>query len=216
MRNCSFQCIFKRLHRRFGPQGWWPAQSPFEVMVGAVLTQNTSWGNVEKAITALRDAACLSPEAIHDADTGRLAELIRPAGYFNVKAVRLKALTDWLQHNGGIDAIATMQVKDLRRELLAVHGIGPETADDILLYAFGHPVFVIDAYTRRLFSRLGLVDETASYESLRRQFEIALGKDAKLYNQFHALIVMQAKDVCRKRPQCTMCCLADVCPGARK
>lgn len=185
-------------------------------MIGAVLTQNTSWSNVEKAITALRGAACLSPEAIQGTDTGRLAELIRPAGYFNVKAVRLKALTDWLQHRGGIDTLVSMQVKDLRRELLAVHGIGPETADDILLYAFDHPVFVIDAYTRRLFARLGLVDEIASYESLRRQFETALGKDAKLYNQFHALIVVQAKTVCRKRPQCTMCCLADVCPGVRK
>ena len=211
MRNCGFQCIYKRLDRKFGPQAWWPAESPFEVMVGAVLTQNTAWSNVEKAIDALRAEQLLEPDAIHEIDAGSLAELIRPAGYFNVKAVRLKALTNWLVGMGGINALADMQVKDLRHELLTVHGIGPETADDILLYAFDHPVFVIDAYTRRMFSRLGLVEENADYEVLRRQFETELDKDAKLYNQYHALIVVQAKDVCRKKPRCTECCLADVC-----
>ena len=180
-------------------------------MVGAVLTQNTAWSNVEKAIDALRAAGMLQADAIHASDAGRLAELIRPAGYFNVKAVRLKALVDWLMGMGGIDALVDMQLNDLRHELLTVHGIGSETADDILLYAFGHPVFVIDAYTRRLFSRLGLVDEKADYEVLRRQFETELDKDAELYNQYHALIVVQAKDVCRKKPHCTECCLADVC-----
>lgn len=215
MRNCSFQCVYKRLDRKFGPQSWWPAESPFEVMVGAVLTQNTAWSNVEKAIDSLRVAELLDPDAIDEAVTGTLAELIRPAGYFNVKAVRLKALVSWLQKKGGIDALTDISLKDLRHELLSVHGVGPETADDILLYAFDHPVFVIDAYTRRLFSRLGLIVEDASYEALRRQFEIELNKDAQLYNQFHALIVVQAKDVCRKKPRCAECCLADICPFPR-
>lgn len=211
MRNCSFQCVYKRLDRHYGPQEWWPAETPFEVMVGAVLTQNTAWNNVEKAIDALRNAELLRPESIHAADAGMLAELIRPAGYFNVKAVRLKALVGWLMEQGGIEVLASMPIKDLRHELLSVHGIGPETADDILLYAFGHPVFVIDAYTRRMFSRLGLIDEKADYELLRRQFETDLGKEAAVYNQYHALIVVQAKEVCRKKPHCDKCCLADVC-----
>lgn len=207
--------MYKRLDRRFGPQGWWPAETPFEVMVGAVLTQNTAWSNVEKAIDTLRAEDLLEPENIHAVHAGTLAEFIRAAGYFNVKAVRLKAMVEWLMEKGGIEALEAMAVKDLRSELLSVHGIGPETADDILLYAFNHPVFVIDAYTRRLFGRLGLVDEQADYDALRRQFETELGKEADLFNQYHALIVIQAKDVCRKKPHCDECCLADICRYAR-
>jgi len=212
VRNCGFQCIYKRLLRHFGPQGWWPADSPFEVMVGAVLTQNTAWSNVEKAIANLRAASVLGLNALDAIPAGELAELIRPAGYFNVKAVRLKSLVGWLREQGGIEALRDLSVSELRHELLAVHGVGPETADDILLYAFGHPVFVIDAYTRRLFSRLGLIEHNAGYETLRHQFEKALDKDADLYNEYHALIVRQAKDVCRKRPHCDDCCLSNVCP----
>lgn len=206
--------VFSLLDGHYGPQHWWPAESAFEVMAGAVLTQNTSWRNVEKAIAALRSAALLEPAAMATAEPATLAALIRSAGYFNVKAARLQALCRWLLDNGGIEGLGTLPPAELRRRLLAVHGIGPETADDILLYAFGHPVFVIDAYTRRLFGRLGLVDARAGYEQLRTEFERSLPADAALYNQYHALIVSQAKAVCRRRPLCGRCCLARFCPTA--
>lgn len=200
--------IYRRLFAHYGPQHWWPAESPFEVMVGAVLTQNTAWVNVERAIDNLRRAELLSPQAIAALPPSRLARHLRPAGYFNVKAKRLQALCIWLK--GQVDP-QCLETLALRERLLSVHGIGPETADDILLYAFGRPVFVIDAYTRRLFGRLGYLDASLPYERLRHSFESALGADAALFNEYHALIVVHAKQSCRPRPLCETCCLRRLC-----
>jgi len=196
-----------------GPQRWWPGDSRFEIMVGAVLTQNTAWSNVEKAIANLKRARALTPAAIVAAPAARLAGWLRPSGYFNVKARRLRALCVWLIARGGLRRLARLPTGRLRAELLAVHGIGPETADDILLYAFDRPVFVIDAYTRRLFRRLGTVAGDEAYESLRRLFEASLAPDVPRYNEYHALIVRHAKDVCRPRPRCSACCLKRLCPS---
>jgi endonuclease-3 related protein len=200
--------IYHQLYHHYGPQHWWPAQSPFEVMVGAVLTQNTAWTNVERAIENLRQADLLDPIPLSALDQTELADYLRPAGYFNIKAKRLQALTRFLIDHPQLDHLET---DDLRRLLLGVHGIGPESADDILLYAFQRPVFVIDAYTRRLFGRLGLVDEASGYESLRQQFETSLEADVEMFNEYHALIVQHAKDVCRTQPKCQVCMLRSKC-----
>lgn len=206
--------LYQRLYQHFGPQSWWPAQSPFEVMVGAILTQNTAWTNVEKAITNLQQAACLCADAILDCNNESLAELLRPSGYFNIKAARLKHFCRWYLEHGGYDALSQWETETLRQALLSVHGIGPETADDILLYAFERPVFVIDAYTRRLFSRLGLASGTEPYDGLRQQVEQAFARDKSrisVFNELHALIVNHAKDYCRKRPRCQGCPLTRYC-----
>jgi endonuclease III related protein len=204
----SLISVYNRLYERYGTQHWWPADSPFEVMVGAVLTQNTAWINVERAINNLRQADLLSADAIAAIKPQVLAEYLRPAGYFNVKAKRLQALCEYLVAH---PELAEIDTQSLRQRLLAVHGIGPETADDILLYAYRRPVFVIDAYTRRLFGRLGLMEGDAAYETLRANFEIGLGEDVALFNEYHALIVMHAKHVCRKKPLCENCCLSRRC-----
>lgn len=203
--------IYSRLLTAHGPQHWWPGETPFEIMVGAVLTQNTAWVNVERAIANLKRADALSPEAIAGAHPRRLATWLKPSGYFNVKAKRLRAFCRWLIAQGGIERLARLPTDELRRALLAVHGIGPETADDMLLYAFERPVFVIDAYTRRVFRRLGVVGGTEDYESLRSLFEQALGPDVPVYNEYHGLIVRHGKDVCRTVPRCGDCCLAAHC-----
>lgn len=203
--------VYHKLLAANGKQRWWPGDSAFEIMVGAVLTQNTAWTNVKRAIDNLKQAKVLSPEAIAKAHPRRLAAWLRPSGYFNIKAQRLKAMCRWLMEQGGVKKINKIPSRDLRPALLAVHGIGPETADDILLYAFHHPVFVIDAYTRRIFARLGLINGNESYETLRQLFENTLGQDEMLFNEYHALIVVHGKDVCRKRPRCGNCCLADDC-----
>jgi len=210
----AFRAVYRVLLRAYGRQHWWPGDSPFEVMVGAVLTQNTAWGNVERAIDNLKRAGALSAEAIVSLPQARLAELLRPSGYFNVKARRLRQLCAWYLASGGVEALAALATPRLRPALLAVGGVGPETADDILLYAFSRPVFVIDAYTRRLFGRLGLVDPDAPYEGLRARFEGGLGRRAALFNEYHALIVRHAKDVCRPQPRCAVCCLREQCPAA--
>lgn len=207
----EFYRVYKKLLRHYGPQNWWPGDSPFEIMVGAVLTQNTAWTNVEKAIGNLKDAGVLSAEAIVTAQPKRLASWLKPSGYFNVKAKRLRAFCQWLLEQGGEARLQRRDTKTLRDDLLSVHGVGPETADDILLYAFERPVFVIDAYTRRIFSRLGLITGDESYENLRQQFETALESDAQLFNEYHALIVINGKDVCRKRARCEQCCLSNIC-----
>jgi len=203
-----FRAVYRAFLGAYGPQHWWPGDGPFAVMVGAVLTQNTAWVNVERALANLARAGCLSAEAIVGLPAPRLAELLRPSGYFNVKAGRLQELCAWLLARGGLAALAALATSRLRRELLAVKGIGPETAADILLFAFERPVFVIDAYTRRVFGRLGLVDPGADYEDLRRVFESALGRRVAVMNEYHALIVRHGKDVCRTRPRCGACCLA--------
>jgi len=195
----------------YGPQHWWPGDSPFEIMVGAVLTQNTAWANVEKAIGNLKKADCLDANAITILPTTDLAQLIRPSGYFNVKAKRLQHFCRWYQNQGQYPTLAQADTPSLRDALLSVHGIGPETADDILLYAFGRPVFVIDTYTRRIFSRLELFEKNLPYETLRSRIEEALPADSELFNQYHALIVRHGKEICRKRPQCESCCLRGPC-----
>lgn len=204
---------FRRLDGAWGPQHWWPGESPLEIMVGAVLTQNTAWSNVERAIANLKAAGVLSLGAMLALPVDELAALIRPAGYFNVKARRLRALLEWVRYQGGVEALAGWADEALRAGLLGVHGVGPETADDILLYAFGRPVFVIDAYTRRILGRLGLVDPAAGYEHLRAAIEAELGPDVPMYNQFHALLVAHGKDICRPRPRCAACVLKEDCPS---
>lgn len=206
--------IFTRLLDSYGSQHWWPGQTAFEVMVGAVLTQNTAWTNVERAIANLKAAGALDPQSIVTASPHQLANWLRPSGYFNVKAKRLRAFCEWLLARGGRRRLIHVPTLALRHDLLGVHGIGPETADDILLYAFSRPVFVIDAYTRRLFSRLGLISGRESYEDLRRLFERSLRPDAAMFNEYHALVVHHAKLVCRPQPRCDQCALSRQCPSA--
>ena len=207
----TFLNVYKKLHATHGPQDWWPGDSAFEIMVGAVLTQNTAWTNVEKAIANLKRARALTPQKILAAPKATLAAWLKPSGYFNVKAKRLRAFCNWLLEQGGVKKLAKIPTPELRAALLSVHGIGPETADDILLYAFDRPVFVIDAYTRRIFSRLGLIDGKEQYEVLRGRFEAALKTDTRLFNEYHALIVLHAKDTCRTKPQCGSCCFVQTC-----
>ena len=197
--------LYDRLLDSYGPQHWWPAESAFEVIVGAVLTQNTSWKNVEKAIIGLKKAGQLDLAGIASLPQDDLAGLIKPSGFFNVKALRLKNLCGWLHSRGGLDALAAWDTGRLRRALLAINGIGPETADDILLYAFERPVFVIDTYTRRLLTRLNLVQGREDYETLQQMFESCLPADHMLYNEYHALIVRHAKGQCTHVSHCRHC-----------
>jgi endonuclease-3 related protein len=202
--------VYRRLLDRYGPQHWWPAREPFEVIVGAILTQSTAWTNVEKAVASLRDAGRLSAAALRELPEAELAALIRPCGYYNVKARRLKAFVKWLGESCGdnLDRLFSRDIGRLRRELLLVHGIGEETADSIILYAGGLPVFVVDAYTRRILGRLGLSPAPDSYAALKALFMENLPADAGLFNEYHALLVRLGKDCCRKTPRCPACPLA--------
>jgi endonuclease-3 related protein len=204
--------VFRALLAAYGPQQWWPADSAFEVMVGAVLTQNTAWTNVERGLARLCTRIPLEADAILSLSANELAECLRPVGYFNVKARRLRAFCGAYLEAGGLGGLSDLETTDLRRSLLGVHGVGPETADDILLYAFERPVFVVDAYTRRLFERLGLLEGGEGYEAIRCGLERALGHDVQLFNEYHALIVRHAKGSCRTRPLCASCCLSKLCP----
>ena len=206
--------IYERLLDHHGPQHWWPANSPFEVMVGAVLVQSTAWRNVEHAIANLKAADSMSPAAIRDMSSDRLEGVIRPSGFFRVKAKRLRALCDYLgdRYSDSIRHMAERPTHDLRRELLAVYGIGEETADDILLYALDRPVFVIDTFTRRVFHRLGRCEQGASYGDLQAMFHQRLPRDVALFNEYHALIVRHGNTICRKRPDCVSCPLLADCP----
>lgn len=198
---------YRALHRRWGPQHWWPGRSRFEMIVGAILTQNTAWTNVEQAIANLRRARALTPRALDGLPVARLAALIRPAGYFNVKARRLQAFTRYLvlQHGGSLDRLFRPPTAEVRHTLLGLHGIGPETADSILLYAANRPVFVIDAYTRRFLVRHGWARERDSYDDLARRFTDALPRDAALFNEYHALVVRLGKEYCRTHARCAGC-----------
>lgn len=197
-----------------GPQHWWPGDSPFEIMVGAVLTQNTAWSNVEKAIGNLVARDKLDAAAIVVSRNDHLAGWLRPSGYFNVKAARLKNFCRWYLAAGGFDVLRQLETGALRQALLGVNGVGKETADDILLYAFGRPVFVVDAYTRRLFARLGLFAGDEDYDIMRIAIEQVLGPDVPLFNEYHALVVRHAKETCRVRPRCSECVLTRACPAS--
>jgi endonuclease-3 related protein len=199
--------MFDMLLDHFGHQHWWPGDSAFEMMVGAILTQNTNWKNVEKAIENLKFDNILSVKAIQTISVQDLAEKIRPAGYFNIKAGRLKNLINfiWQRHRGDLSHLLDQKTHILREQLLSVKGIGPETADSIILYAAQRPVFVIDTYTYRILNRHEMVDNMVSYDDLQELFMYHLPEDATLFNEFHALIVKTGKEYCRKKPRCNVC-----------
>jgi endonuclease-3 related protein len=205
--------IYRRLLKRFGPQHWWPAEEPFEVIVGAILTQSAAWGNVEKAINNLREAGALSPSSLRGLSHPELAGLVYPCGYYNAKALKLKAFADWLgnHYDDDLDRLFALDSAELRQQLLSVHGVGPETADSIILYAAGKPVFVIDAYTRRIISRLGSAPQKDSYAAYQALFMNNLPQDAQMFNEYHALLVCLGKNVCRRQPLCGECPLNDIC-----
>jgi len=204
--------IYRRLYRTFGPQHWWPGDSPFEIAIGAILTQNTNWGNVEKAIENLKRVKTLNAKSIQDMRAERLASLIKPAGYFNIKAKRLKAFIYFLlnEYHGSMKRMRDVEMRTLRTKLLEIHGIGPETADSILLYALEKPVFVIDAYTKRVLSRHGIMEHTKPYEEFQDLFHSTLKKDLRLFNEYHALFVRLGKTYCRKNPRCEDCPLEGI------
>jgi endonuclease-3 related protein len=219
--------VYQRLLEAYGPQGWWPGESAFEVIVGAILTQSAAWANVERALANLKAAGVLSPAGLHALDEGEIARLIRPSGYFNAKARKLKAFVEMLHERFGrerggqvppgreLERLLSQPAEELRALLLATHGIGPETADSIVLYAAGKPAFVIDAYTRRIFGRIGLRPVHDTYEGWRWLYMEALPADAALFNEYHALIVAHGKAVCRKTPRCGECVLRDMCQTGR-
>ncbi len=199
--------IYRILYREFGPQHWWPGETPFEVIVGAILTQNTSWSNVAKAIDNLKKEGYMMPDALHLLPLPKLARLIRPSGYYNIKTKRLKEFLNFLfnEYNGSLEKMFKTNLSGLREKLLKVNGIGPETADSILLYAGNYPIFVIDAYTKRILSRHNIITDGMDYHFLQRLFMDNLAEDADLYNEYHALIVRTAKDFCKKKPVCELC-----------
>ena len=210
----SLTPVYTALYAAYGDAKWWPADTPYEVIAGAVLTQNTAWGNVEKALAGF--GGRLSPEFVEEIPAAELADIIRPAGFYNQKAAYLKAVTAWFRkYDYSAENAAEQPLSALRPELLAVKGVGRETADSILLYALGLPSFVVDAYTKRLLTRLGLpeIKTRPDYESVRAFFESGLERDVYLYNNFHALIVVNAKRHCRARPLCGGCPLSDICPA---
>ena len=204
----AFTEVYELLFGHFGPQDWWPGDTPIEIVVGAVLTQNTNWGNVTRAIANLQNAGILSFEALLDLSLEDLAYYIKPSGYYNIKSKRLKNLLEMIRdrYEGNLDALFRDKTASARRNLLSVQGIGPETADSILLYAGGHPVFVVDAYTHRIFSRHGLLPEESDYHAIQEEFTSRLPVDTALYNEYHALLVMLGKNFCKKtKPLCGQC-----------
>ncbi|WP_423791970.1 endonuclease III domain-containing protein [Methanocaldococcus indicus] len=205
--------IYKKLLNFFGKQNWWPAESRYEVVVGAILTQNTSWKNVEKAIQNLKSYDLLDEYKILDVEEEKLKELIKPAGFYNIKAKRLKNITFFIVNNYGNTEKLAKSKEDLtvlRNKLLAVKGVGKETADTILLYALDRLSFVVDSYTKRLFNRLGVINSD-DYDTIKYIFESSLPKDLELYKEYHALIVEHCKTFCRKKPNCKECFLKDIC-----
>ena len=209
--------IYRRLYAAYGPQGWWPAESAFEVIVGAILTQSTAWVNVERALAALREAGVWSFEAIAAMPPSELAAIIRSSGYYNAKARKLQAFATHALARGGLAPLLAQEMAALRAELLSIHGIGEETADDIIVYAAGKPSFVIDSYTRRIVDRMGFAPpgRNPGYGAYQSLFHRSLPADAALFNEFHALLDHHAKIACRKtQPICASCALADLCTSA--
>ncbi len=207
MKSNTLDTIFGKLYKTFGPQHWWPGDTPFEVAVGAILTQNTNWQNVEKAIKNLKHVRALSTKALDAMPAAELSGHIRPAGYYNIKAKRLKNLVTFLreEYQGSMKRLAKENLSVIRNKLLSVNGVGPETADSIILYALEKPVFVIDAYTKRILSRHTILGHDASYETYQELFHEKLRKDVSLFNEYHALLVRLAKDFCRPDPRCSGC-----------
>ena len=208
--------VYNRLYRRYGPQRWWPGDSAFEVIVGAILTQSAAWTNVDKALDNLKARGLMEPAALRAIPLEELASLIRPSVYFNAKARKLKAFVEHLgdHYDDDLEAMFQRDFRDLRPELLAIYGIGEETADDILLYAAGKPVFVMDAYTRRILERLGITPGQDRYSAYQAMFMENLPHDAVLFNEYHALLDHHGVESCRKRePLCSQCCLLDMCPS---
>jgi endonuclease-3 related protein len=209
----DLRSIYDRLLDAQGHSGWWPGQNAFEVCLGAILVQNTAWTNAERALRALSEEGLLSYDALRDVREERLADLLRPSGTYRVKAARVRAFLDFLgrEYAGGVEKMAAEEPMVLRRKLLAVHGLGPETADAIALYAARQPLFVVDAYTRRVFGRLGVLEGGETYGEVQALFMQRLPPDVPLFQDYHAQIVRLAKDVCRKVPRCGACALEDVC-----
>jgi endonuclease III related protein len=208
----KLKTIYNQLLACYGPQHWWPGETPFEIVAGAILTQSAAWGNVEKAIGNLKESGNLSPSAIRELPIAELAKLVYPSGYYNAKARKLKALAEWLGRYGDdLSRLDSRPTGELRQELLNVYGIGEETADGILLYALCRPVFVLDAYTRRLFSRLGIKPDRDTYDGWQKLFMDNLPTDLGLFAEYHALIIRQGKDKCRKTARCEDCCLGADC-----
>ena len=207
---------YEQLFQAYGPQHWWPGDSPFEIIIGAILTQNTNWKNVERALKQLREAELLSVSSLRKTSVEELAELIRPAGYYRQKAKRLHNFLHFLdeRYDGSLELLFDNSVDELRMELLSINGIGPETADSIVLYAANMPTFVIDAYTARVFVRHGWIDADARYDDLKQYAESQLPQDTQLFNEFHALIVQVGKKHCRKKPDCENCPLSSMLPAA--
>ncbi|AQT67548.1 Endonuclease III [Anaerohalosphaera lusitana] len=199
--------VFNLMHDRYGPQKWWPGDSEYEVAVGAILTQNTNWRNVESALENLKNANSLDPFTIDEMPAEQLATLIRPAGYYNVKAKRLKNFNHWLitEHDGQIEQLNNKSIDTLREELLSVNGIGRETADSIILYAVKKPTFVVDAYTCRIMLRHQFIDPYADYEQVKDFFESCLPADVELFNEYHALLVQVGKNHCKPKAKCAGC-----------
>ncbi len=214
MKNALMQ-YYARMAAHYGPTHWWPGDSPFEIAIGAILTQNTAWTNVEKAIGNLKRAGLLSPKQMSECSEEALEAALRPSGYFRQKAKRVRLFCRHLigHYGGNLARMARRPQEALREELLSLNGIGPETADDILLYACEKPVFVVDAYTRRIFSRHGLVPPDIKYEALRAVFEGNLERDLHLFKEYHGLIVWTGKDYCRKQPRCEECPLRPLLPA---
>ena len=208
----QLEYIYQLLCRRFGKRNWWPADSPFEVVVGAILTQNTAWTNVEKAIANLKRADMLSVLKLNLQPVSVIAELIRPSGFYNQKAKRLKLMVKHIveSHKGTMGNLCNKETAELRNELLSINGIGKETADSIMLYACNKPLFVVDSYTYRVFSRHGLIEKETGYDELQSLFMDNLDHDTNTFNEYHALIVELAKNFCRKKPLCDACPLSDL------
>jgi endonuclease-3 related protein len=204
--------LYQRLYKAYGPMHWWPGETPFEVMVGAILTQNTSWSNVEKAIQNLKKKGVLNPKGIHQLSRNQLASLIKSSGYFRIKADRLRAFVKFLFENyeGNLEKMRKERLEALRKKLLDVKGIGSETADSILLYGLKKPVFVVDTYTKRILSHHRIISEKASYDEVQRLFVGHLPKDERLFNEYHALLVHLGKTLCKKIPKCDKCPLKGI------
>ena len=210
--------IYRRLYAHYGPQHWWPGESPLEMVLGAILTQGTAWTNVEKALANLKRADLLSVQALRDVAESDLAAMLRPSGYFNAKARKVKAFVNhlWDSYDGNLETFLCEETEWLREELLSIYGIGEETADDILLYAAGKPSFVIDTYTRRILERLAVEPpDGKSYQAYQRLFHGGLARDVSLYNEYHALLDRHGKETCKKEPLCGGCCLLELCPSGK-